>query len=160
MPNGDPDWHKTELPKLERFFAPLADEIRQFALTHNMSIERYYHEAPDWRLQFTPPQGGNATIDIRRVDDDTFAVTQCWYIDDYDAATRSLRWGKSPQFRVKDVRLSDVLRQALVEMLSWQKGEWTQVAGAYKEMWHRYTREQFENMSPRFPKVRPPGDAG
>jgi hypothetical protein len=34
-----------ELPQLERFFAPLADEIRQFALTHNMSIERYYHQA-------------------------------------------------------------------------------------------------------------------
>jgi hypothetical protein len=160
MPNGDPNWHVTELPKLERFFAPLAEEIRQFASAHNMSIERYYHEAPDWRLQFTPPQGGNATIDIRRIDDETFTLTQCWFVDDYDASTRSLRWGKSPTFRVKDVRLTDLLRQALIEMLSWPKNEWTQVATGYEQMWHRYTREQFENMSPHWPKVRPPGDAG
>jgi hypothetical protein len=78
MPNGHPDWHKTELPKLEGFFAPFSGEIHQFASDHNMSIERYYHEAPDWRLQFTPPAGGNATIDIRRVDDDTLAITQSW----------------------------------------------------------------------------------
>jgi hypothetical protein len=35
-------------------------------------------------------------------------------------------------------RVDDVLRQALVEMLSWQKGEWTQVSGGYQDIWHRY----------------------
>lgn len=156
MPNGDPNWHELELPKLERFFAPLADEIRRFALTHNMSIERYYHEAPDWRLQFTPPQGGSATIDIRRLDDQSFTLMTCWYVDDYDAGTRSLKAGGSPHYLVGDVRMHDVLRRALVELLSWKKGEWSQVAGGYKQLWQHYTREQFENASPQFPKVRVP----
>lgn len=74
MPNGDPEWPQTELPKLERFFAPLADEIYRFATARNMAIEKYYHESPDGSLRFTPPQGGNATIDIRRVDEQTFML--------------------------------------------------------------------------------------
>lgn len=159
MPNGDPNWHVTDLPKLERFFAPLADEIRQFALKHNMSIERYYHEAPDWRLCFTPPEGGNATIDIRRLTDDTFILYMGWFIDDYDAATRSIKNGASPRYRVGEVRLTDVLSLALDEMLTWRKGDWSQVAKGYEPLWHRYTREQFENMSPRWPKLRLPDEA-
>ena len=158
MPNGDPDWHVTELPKLERFFAPLTDEIRQFALVHNISIERYYHEGPQWSLQFTPPQGGNAAIAIRRLSEDTFVVHMVWFSDDYDAATRSSKHGESPKYRVGEVQLAKVLGQALTEMLAWREGEWSQVVGGYHELWHQYTREQFENMRLAWPKVRAPSN--
>ncbi len=45
-------------------------------------------------------------------------------------------------------------------MLVWKIGDWTKVATGNHDVWHRYTREQFENMSPRFPNVKPPSDAG
>lgn len=147
MPNGDPEWPQTELPKLEQFFAPLSDEIRRFATAHNMAIEKYYHESPDWSLQFTPPQGGNATIDIRRVDEQTFMLYQIWFIDDYDAATRFSRWGNSPEYRVGEVSLTDVLNAALREMLAWPVGHWSQISKGYENAWHQFTREQFENMN-------------
>jgi hypothetical protein len=83
-----------------------------------------------------------------------------WFIDDYDAATRSIKHGESPKYRVGEVRLTDVLRSALNEILTWREGEWSQVARGYEPIWHQHTRQEFENMSPRWPKVRPPGDAG
>ena len=159
MPNGDPNWHVNEFPALERFFAPLAEEIQQFASRHNMEIIRYYHEAPDWRLGFTPPQGGSASIDIRRVTDHSLKLFTIWFVDDFDAATRSMRTGKYPEHQVADVSLRAILKDALAEILSWKTGEWSQVARGYEPIWHEHTREQFEKMAIHWPKLRLPSEA-
>jgi hypothetical protein len=76
MPNGDPDWYETEFPRLEAFFAPLAKEVREFAATNRLSIDRYDHQAPGWSLRFRHPQGGEAYVEIRRADDTSFLLLQ------------------------------------------------------------------------------------
>jgi len=159
MPNGNPRWHETELPQIEAFFAPLADEIQRFAKSHNLKIDRYYHQWPDWSLRFTHPAGGDATTDIRRMSGKSFVLCQLWWIDDYDAATRSTRRGESPEYLVDEASLGDLLRHALAEMLTWQKGEWTEIATGYQN-WHRFTRAQFESMHGCWPHVRQPPDPG
>lgn len=97
--------------------------------------------------------------DIVRMSDTSFILRQVWWVDDYDAATRSSRRGESPEYRVDEASLNDLLRQALAEMLRWQKGEWTQITSGYQN-WHRFTRAQFESMHGCWPHVLQPSDAG
>src|SRR5438876_1178829 len=146
MSSENPTTPNIEPERLRAFFASNYDEILQFAIRHNMTIDRWPHHREVWALRFTPPQGGSAAITIRPIGEDTCVLDTSWYIDDYDASTRSLRYGDSPEYRVTEVRLTDMLREALIEMLTWRNGEWSQVAKDYEQIWHQHTREQFENM--------------
>src|SRR5438067_13193375 len=141
MPNDIQTSPDVEREALRAFFALHYNEIHQFAVTCNMTIERWPHNTDAWSLCFTPPQGGSASITIRPVARGTFDVTTAWYIDDFDAATRSMKHRKSPPYRESEVRLSEVLREALSDMLNWRKGDWSLVSkspvGAQK-----FSREQ------------------
>lgn len=154
MPNGDPNWGETELPKLERFFKPLAEEIEKFANDHNLIIDRYYHQGRVWSLRFAHPQGGDAALEIYMHDDDHFRIGESWCIDDYDTSTRSTRYSLSQPIRRGEHSLTPLLRQSLLEILSWQPGEWTKVSGDYQGIWHQYTRAEFEAMRRQLPQVR------
>ncbi len=61
-------------------------------------------------------------------------------------------------FDIKD--LPEALRQSLLEILSWEKGAWTQVARGYEQIWHRYSRAEFEVPGRTLPELQWPGRAG
>src|SRR5678815_3837108 len=98
MPNGDPDFHRNELPVLEQFFARLEPEIKRFADSLSLTIQRYYHQLPSWQLCFSHPKGGSAYVEVRRVDDELFRLHSVWWIDDAASSTRSSRFGMSGPF--------------------------------------------------------------
>jgi hypothetical protein len=142
---------------LRVFFTCHYDEIYAFAVDRNMTIDRWQNNTLMWALRFTPPQGGDADITIRPLVGGRCVVYANWFVDDYEAATRSFRNSESPEFS-HDIRLRDALREALEEVLRWRKGDWSGVSGLLGA--REYTREQWKNMQVRYPTVRPPGDAG
>jgi len=79
MANGDPNFHRKELPELERFFARLAPAITRFADRYSLRIERYYHQLPSWELHFAHPKGGSAYLEIRREGKSSFRVLSMWW---------------------------------------------------------------------------------
>src|ERR1700758_3747447 len=93
MPNGRPDpSHGDEVAaEYERFFAPIGPALNEIARQHNLFIEKYYHDAPCWKLCFSHPQGGCAGIDVCRQSDETVIIVGAWWVDDYDGGTRSLK---------------------------------------------------------------------
>ena len=160
MPNGDPDWHEKELPQLEEFFAPIAERIRVFATKNRLSIDRYYHQAPGWSLRFRHPEGGEAYVEIRRVDEKSFVLLQSWWMDDSTANARSIKLGKSGPHSRDEVDLTTTLQTSLDEVRSWQPGEWTQVAVTYEEQQRREEGLRREALQLHLRMLRPPEDAG
>ena len=155
MPPSSPD---STPERLRAFFTLHYDEIYKFAVRHNMAIDRWPHNTNVWALRFTPPKGGTAGITIRPASEETFTLQSHWYVDDYDAATRSIKQSGSPEYRTSDAQLRYALREALAEILVWRAGEWSSISKQPPGV-QQFTREQFENMQIRWPQVRPSGDA-
>jgi hypothetical protein len=163
MPNGSTTTSESEREALRAFFVSHYDEIYRFAVDCNMTIERWPHNTDVWSLCFTPPQGGSASITIRPEGHRTFKLHTGWYIDNHDASTlsvtRSLKHWESPTYRENEASLTELLQRALRDMMNWREGEWSSVSTTPPGV-QRFTREQWENMQARYPRVRPPGDAG
>jgi hypothetical protein len=148
-----------EREALRTFFASHYHEIHRFAVACNMTIDRWPHNTDTWSLCFTPPQGGSAGITIRPLKGGTFKVHTGWCIDDYDAATRSIKHWESSICREGEVQLTELLRKALNDMLEWRKGDWSLVSKTPPGV-QKFTREQWENMQVHWPKVRRPAEGG
>ena len=163
MPLDRTPTSEREREALRAFFVSHYDEIYRFAVDCNMTIERWPHNTDQWQLCFTPPQGGSASITIRPEGRGTFKLYTGWYIDSHDGSTlsvtRSLKHGESPTYRENEVRLTELLQQALRDVLMWRKGEWSIISTNPPGV-QKFTREQWENMQVHYPKVRPPGEAG
>ncbi len=61
----------------------------------------------------------------------------------------------SPTCHESEVQLTELLRLALCNILMWRTGEWSSVSKTLPGQ-QKFTREQWENMQIRYPKVRPP----
>ena len=156
MPNGDPDFHEKELPALERFFSTLKPVLTAFATRRNLAIDKYYHQVPAWEFRFRHPSGGEAYLEVRRVDDETVELISAWWQDDYDAATRSTRWANSGELKLSNIDLVRLLHFHLDEVLSWRPGQWTQVDGVYQDVWHRtWTKSAFDALGSHLPTPTP-----
>ena len=128
MPNGDPNFHVTELPTLEAFFGRIADDLTAFATEHGLRIERYYHQLPSWEFCVDHPVGGSAYMELRRVDDATFRIHSAWWVDDRGARKRYSRFATSPDHSVARSDISRLLREAYDTVRAWKPGQWTLVS--------------------------------
>ena len=128
MPNGDPDFYEKEFPELESFFAPVASVLTEFGRRHNLALEKYYHQSPSWRFNFRHPQGGVASLDVMRESAESIKIYSYWWVDDYDTFSRSIKRDETPPGRLADTDLGRILEDRLADILSWEKGAWTQVA--------------------------------
>lgn len=153
MPNGNAD--ADYIAELERFFAPVAHHIDDFASQHNLLLEKYYHEAPMWSLGFAHPAGGQARLDVARTKDDGLSVGASWWLDDYDSFTRSIRTNESMPVARNGEALKSELERLLSEVLTWKRGAWTQVATGYKGIWDKaWTKTQFEKLANQWPSPK------
>ena len=154
MPNGEPDFAETTLPKLEAFFAPFANTCEQFAERHNVKIERYYHEFPVWSFLFRHPAGGIGKIDLVRKTDNTINLYRYWWCDDYDAATRSIKNEETQPILVTDANVDEMLETSLSAILNWKYGDWDGVYDGY-ESWHKHwTKKQFMALDNDYPTLK------
>ncbi|MHC4069727.1 MAG: hypothetical protein ACYS18_10845 [Planctomycetota bacterium] len=143
MPNGDPDWHVKEYPILEKFFSKISDTLYKFAGSRNLQIEKYYHQLPSWWFKFRHPKGGEAYLEVRRINDEEVMLIQAWWYDDYDASTRSSKHPDPKTCELSNIDLMKLLNEKLDEMLSWEFGKWDNVYGGYKRIWKGH-RKDFE----------------
>jgi hypothetical protein len=154
MPNGHHDFGETDFPVLEAFFAPLADTLTAFGARHNLMLEKYYHESPSWRFNFRHPKGGVASIDVMRDSPDSIKIARYWWVDDYDTFSRSLRTEESQSYQLNDIDVNDILEDQLEQVLSWEKGTWTQVATGYERFWKPQGRKFIERDVERYPQPK------
>jgi hypothetical protein len=154
MPNGHPKFHEEELPVLEAFFSQIADVLNQFASRHNLMLDKYYHESHSWRFNFRHPKGGVASIDVLKETDNSVKIYGCWWLDDYDKFTRFLKRDESEKFELSNVNLSELLKNKLKEILSWELGEWTQIASGYEEIWRPMGKKSIQKDVERYPKPK------
>jgi hypothetical protein len=153
MPNGGAG--AGPFAELERFFAPLAPAIVEFAQRHNLLLEKYYHEAPMWSVEFSHPAGGQARLDIARSKDQRLLLSATWWIDDYDTFTRSIRTNDAVAVAASDQPLVPELEKLLGEVLAWRPGAWTQVATGYKSIWGKaWTKAEFKNLAEQWPRPK------
>lgn len=136
----------------DAFFPPIADEIAAFAERHNLIIEKYCHDAPSWSLAFSHTNGGAAKIDLMMRSESSLTVDGIWWIDDYDASTRSIkRTDRIECERIPSV-VAELIESTFKSLLSFQPEEWSQVATGYENFWKKtWTKEQFERLKDRYP---------
>lgn len=156
MPNGhgnDPGYDKV-IADLDAFFAPASDLLISFARQHNLFLEKHYHDAPVWSLCFTQPLGGSAKVDVRR-EGNLLSISGVWWVDDYDAGTRSMKDIEAVKCEPDGEELAAVMAKTLSELMSLTSGNWSRVATGYKRGWHKtWTKEQFQKLSEPWPRPR------
>jgi hypothetical protein len=154
MPNGSPDFGATERPRLDEFFAPVAECLEQFALEHNLMLTRYWHQEPCWDYMFRHPLNGVGRIMIYKAGEDLLSVERLWWVDRYDESTRYIRRA-SPRIIRRDANdLAPALRAGFEEILEWQEGNWDDIVGGYETEWSRASKEAFEGSITYYPIPR------
>jgi len=156
MPNGDPDWGTKQYPKLEAFFAKIAPVLKAFTEKHNLKIQKYYHEAPDWDLQFKHPKGGMAQITVRRDGEDHVRIAASWQLNDYDTYPAFQKYSDFSRCTLQPQELSPCLTEALKTVLSWDRSALSgKPDETYKRLWHnQWTKDEFERLYDEYPVAK------
>lgn len=178
MPNGDPDFHLKEEPKLAAFFQPIAEVLTDFSQRYNLKLQKYYHQAPSWDFVFRHPQGGVGKIDVYRYTDETILLkdfhslapsgtsdvygqiddrvflTSIWWYDDYDKLTRFIKRVKHEPIHRDAQLLLAALESSLRLIVSWQFGQWDDHFSGYDSWKKTWTKKQFEALSDDYPELR------
>lgn len=154
MPNGHPDFYKKALPELESFFEPAANVLTEFGKNHNLALVKYYHQIPSWRFNFRHPQGGVASLDIMRELSDSIKIFLYWWFDDYDTFSRSIKSDETGLYRLSDIDIGRILEEQLAEILSWERGDWTEVVSGYERFWKPQGRDFIERDIERYPEPK------
>jgi hypothetical protein len=135
MPNGDPNFELTQLPQLERFFAPLSPTLEVFANHHRLKLVKYEKENHSWDFLFRHPAGGVARIQALRTAADAVHVVGHWHIPDfttYSRRTWSTDRGVIPR---NDPQLTTVLLSLLKEMLALEVKQASPDGVDYRPFW-------------------------
>ncbi len=140
-------------PDVEAFFAQIADVLNDFGSSHNLLLERYYHEAPSWRFNFRHPEGGVASIDVMKKSNDSLKIYDHWWIDDFDKFARFLRTEETPEYKIDSVNLAETLEEHLRKILSWQSDKLTRVEIDYEPYWKPH-KEVLLNYVDRYPQPK------
>jgi hypothetical protein len=151
MPNGDPNWRKNELPKLRAFFRKISKVLKHFARTHNLKIDKYYHQGPAWTFRFRHPKGGVGQIFVRKSDEEHVLVAVDWFIDDYDKLTRYDKHTELQKCSLDHTALRTFLEEMLKTMLSWRKEDLTPFKSKYHCWQREMTKEEFEKKVEKYP---------
>jgi hypothetical protein len=153
MPNGNPRFEQEELPLLESFFARIASVLEDFAGSHNLLIEKYYHDGPAWSFKFKHPVAGIGQIEVEKSDKDSILLRGSWWIDDYDTSTRFMKYPSAKKIGVEHNELRNALENALAEILQWRREELTPFSPPHP--WSKgFSRDEFNKQYERFPEPK------
>lgn len=153
MPNGDPNWIDTGLLKAEAFFRKISRILEDFAESHNLMIDKYYHHCTDWTFRFRHPEGGVASICVRKKDDNHVFIYIFWHIDYYEANRRDYKHEEGRVVSLEPQKLRGMLTEAFGSVLSWKKEDLTKGAeNPYREHKHKeMSKEEFERQYKTYP---------
>lgn len=153
MPNGNPNFETEELPLLEAFFARISPVLESFSNTHNLLVEKYYHEGPSWSFLFKHPLGGSGQIEVEKTEDDCILLRKSWSIDDYESSTRFLKYPPGNKMGLDHTELHQSLEDALQDILQWKKDDLISHKAPYP--WSkRCSKEQFYEQYEKLPDLK------
>ncbi len=153
MPNGNDSITSAEWTKIKAFFRKHSAVLLDFAATHNLAVDEYYHESPSWAFRFRHPKDGAASVDLERLDDLTIRIRGCWHIDEYETFTRHLKWGPSHDFLLDKIDLREELEANLKDVVSWEKKDL--IPHDTKYPWSKYSKKEWDQMTKDLPLLRP-----
>lgn len=152
MPNGHLD--RSQKAELDRFFAPIANALEDFAEKHNLRVERYYHDAPSWYFIFRHPKGGVGKMEIYRKGEDKVQPVFARWFDDYDTLQRHIKVCTQPELAMDPAAIATSLETGLNLILSWRVDQWDETSGG-NDVWRKtWTRDEFVKLPERYPLPR------
>jgi hypothetical protein len=99
--------------------------------------------------------GGAARIDLYRKSESTICILGVWWVDDYDAATRSIKTKDAIECEPIVLAVEPHLAEALKSVSSFTLGGWSEVATGYEKFWHKtWTKEKFDKLNSHLPFPR------
>jgi len=151
MPNGDPNWRKTELPELKAFFRKVSKVLKSFARTYNLKITKYYHQFPSWDFNFRHPKGGVGQIEVHKCGDDAVEVFASWWIDYHDTSRRDSKHTEGRKCSLDGLALCTLLTEVLHLVFSWRKEDLSRgTENPYREN-IEMSKEEFERLNDKYP---------
>jgi hypothetical protein len=151
MPNGDPN---SDYEGMERFFAPIAEAIKEFASRKNLFVDKYYHDGCDWTLRFRHPKGGVANIFLIRDQCDQLLIGSCWTFDDYDKLTRYFHQRDLDQYPPDPNLVVNALEKELAALTRLAFGSWNGASPGNKGWRELFTKDQFAAQEATYPIPR------
>ena len=133
-------------------FEEYAEAFVRFARAHRLTIDKYPKGAPMWSFCFSHPAGGQAKLDLTIGETGDIKLASLWWIDSYQEFTRSLKCVQETEIVPNVANVVGVLGRALHEVLKWKAGDWTHVVSDYGRYWGAFSKEEFEEMRPDWPK--------
>ncbi len=123
MSNGNyenrSEWIK-EHRKVMDFFSRISDVLKEFADTHNITIEKYVQNGPRWTFFFRHPKGGLGQIEIDKSGDEQVTVYPLWSVRDYEKRIRGIKSGDTKKFSLDHENLREGLEDVYRLILSWR----------------------------------------
>lgn len=132
-------------------------KCHECAATHGILLRKYFHESfPFWQFCFKPPRGGQAMIELTRLSVTHFRLLENWWLDDYDAGTRSVKIRRHHKFDYNHFDVLKQLQKSLEIILSWELDQWDTIHKDFgKDSWYpRYTKQQHHEYFENFPKLK------
>jgi len=134
--NGNPDFELTELPALERFYAPIADLLQAFAVRHGLVLSKYEKGNHSWDFLFRHPAGGVARVQVLEAQENAVHLVAHWGIADFNAGTRR-RWSADRGvLNLMDPGLATVLDKLLREVLTLKVEDALPDGVDYRSIWN------------------------
>ncbi len=119
---------------IAEFFELNGTIIREFAIEHNMNIEKYYHNIDGWQLVFQHPKGGACYIEITKKTEKSFELLADWWLDDYKSNKRFHKPSEKLQCSIENKDLLENLENLLQNILSWEKGSLTSLGKSFTKL--------------------------
>jgi len=139
---------------LDELFSDIAPILTDVSQRKGPRIEKYYQNQPVWDFGFLHPSGGYAHVTTQRADSEKLFISGSWWVDDYDAGVRHIRWLAPREVKLPSSLLGHDIEAAIDEIAGWRAGTWTQEAGGMAEHWQRYSKSEFESMQRKWPSLR------
>jgi hypothetical protein len=105
------------------YFKPFAKILDKFADEHNLQVEKYRRNLPQWSFSFQHPLGGNGRVDIQVNAQHEVSMVQWWIVSDYERHTRKLKSMPTERIETPMDCLEEKLLSAIQKILEWQLGE-------------------------------------
>ena len=152
MPNGHID--KMPQAELDEFFKPIAGALSGFGETHNLKLERYYHDAPSWDFKFQHPEGGVGKIEISRQADNKVSLSFMWWLDDYNTSQRYMKVSVQGDLAPEPGPIIHEMERGLQLVLSWKTGQWSKIYRGYDAWKTTWSKDEFVRISEQYPVPR------
>lgn len=142
-----------ESQALDQFFSQFSSAFQNFAATHNLRIDKYWHAFPSWRFSFKHPKGGLACIGVFKEGESEISVYTYWWLDDYDEGKRFGRTQPSGILPLNTIQMSELLDKTLDMLVAWPMDSWSDTATGFGDSWKQFTKEQFLRLSDDYPTL-------